>query len=68
MNDLKIIKLSDKMYVNLHAISHVEILNDTNSLDKHAILFLLRSQNGDRIYMNKTQTEVLMKALSGFEI
>lgn len=69
MNDLKIVKLSEKMYVNLHAISHLEIVNDSsNGVEKYAILYLLRTQNGDRIYLSKPQADILLKVLAGFEI
>lgn len=68
MNELKIFKLSDKMYINLYAISHFEIVDDPNNADKYAILYLLRTQNGDRIYLNKTQAISLMMKLVEFQI
>lgn len=38
-------------------MSHVEILDSSNPPEKYAALYFLRTQNGDRLFLNKKEFE-----------
>lgn len=66
INNRKYIRISEKIIINIDAISHVEILTETMSRDKYGAIFLLRSQNGDRIFLNKEQTDKVLSAITDY--
>jgi hypothetical protein len=62
------IKISEKIFINIDAISYVEILTETLTKDKYGVIYLFRSQNGDRIFLNKDQTEKVLNIIGSFVV
>jgi hypothetical protein len=60
------IKIKDSLVVNLNNISHLEVMDSSNPPQKYATLFLLRSQNGDRLFLSKTEYESLMNTIGQY--
>ena len=50
-------QIKENVFINLMNMSHVEILDSSNPPEKYAALYFLRTQNGDRLFLNKKEFE-----------
>jgi len=60
--DQNFYKLTEKIYINIDNISHIEVVGEPG--DRYGLVFLIRSSSGDRIHLNKEQTDNLLKHLN----
>ncbi len=54
-------KLTKNIYISLNSISYFENIVDTMNPDRKMIIYLNRSSSGDRITLNKEDSEKFLK-------